>query len=85
MQHKPSESRRGKTDVFGLILCAVVVAAVIFVWVSWKGSNRGTIAILRMEDVARQIGFDVEDPPGFSSADKGMETQAPEPEPIQSI
>ena len=60
MQHKLSESRRGKTDVFGLILCAVVVAAVIFVWVSWKGSNRGTIAILRMEDVARQIGFDVE-------------------------
>ena len=60
MRRKLSEFRSGKTDIVLLIFGAVIVVAVIFVWLSSKRSGRGEIAILNMEDVARQVGWDVE-------------------------
>ena len=66
MQRKLSEFRRGKTDVVGLILGAVIVAAVIFVWLYGKRSSQGGVAILNMEEVARQVGWDVESEKVFS-------------------
>ena len=48
-----------KPDSVEWILGGIIVVAVLFVWYS-SNSSKNSVAIIRMDDIARETGWDVQ-------------------------